>query len=126
MIIVHDKDGRIQETLSMYQKGHGKHLTDMGKSFIIVLDIPLDAWTAWSVVAGKLEPRPSCQALVTVAGRAIFLSNVPPGSTVTAWIDGIAVPVEAASIELDEPGPVTIRISPPWPIMEAVHDVEIE
>ncbi|TPJ83833.1 hypothetical protein FJ422_16300 [Mesorhizobium sp. B2-6-3] len=125
MIIVHDKDGRIQETLSMYQKGHGKHLTDIGKSFIVVPDIPLDAYEAWRVVDGKLEPRPACEASVTIAGRVISLLNVPPGSTVTASIAGIAVPVEDASIELDEAGPVTIRISPPWPIMEAVHDLEI-
>lgn len=126
MIIIHDETGRILQTISMYQKGHGKHLQEIGHRFIIVLDIPPDAYEAWQVVDGKLEPRPPCEAKVTVAGRVISLADVPEGSTVTASIDGTAVPVEDASIELDEAGPVTITISPPWPFMEAVHDLEIE
>ncbi|UVK45382.1 hypothetical protein BPNPMPFG_000912 [Mesorhizobium sp. AR07] len=126
MIVVHGKDGRIEQTLSMYQKGHGKHLQDTGATFIIVLDIPPDAYTAWRVVDGQLEPRPPCEATVTVAGRVISLADVPAGSTVNASIDGVLVTVTETSIEMDEPGPVIISIFPPWPIMEAVHVLEIE
>ncbi|WP_281004877.1 hypothetical protein [Mesorhizobium kowhaii] len=41
-------------------------------------------------------------------------------------VDSVIVPATETSIELDEPGPVIITITPPWLIMEAVHVVEIE
>ncbi|SDA39051.1 hypothetical protein [Mesorhizobium qingshengii] len=126
MIIIHDEAGRVQQTLSMYPKGHGKHLQETGVGFVVVLAIPPDAYSAWRVVDGQLVPRPACEAEVSVAGRVISLADVPAGSTVTASIDGTIVQIEDASIEMDEAGPVTIRISPPWPIMEAVYDLEIE
>lgn len=78
------------------------------------------------VVGGEIVRRPDCPAAVTVNGRAISIAGLPEGASVTVTIDDVTIPVNAATIEMDEPGPVTVTITPPWPYLEAVHDLEIE
>ena len=78
------------------------------------------------VVDGELNRRPACSAVIKVEGRTISIADLPEGSMTTMTLDGVSVPVEDTTIEIDEPGPITIAIIPPWPYMEVSHDLEIE
>ena len=78
------------------------------------------------VAGNKIERRPACPASVAVSGRVITIEALPAGSTVAAIIEDIEIPVAEPVIEMDEAGPVTLAIIPPWPYLEARHDLEIE
>lgn len=79
------------------------------------------------VVGGEIRPRPACPAVVSVSGRTISITAVPPGSMVEVAIEGVSIHLDDDyRIELDEPGPVTVTVTPPWPYLEATYDLEIE
>ncbi|TJV70350.1 MAG: hypothetical protein E5X76_20155 [Mesorhizobium sp.] len=136
MIIVYGEDGRIEQTISTYPAEHPEFLASLGVRFFKVEEIPRDVHSHYHVAMRKVrgedrhEPelakRPACGAKVAVSGRTISLSRIPAGSTVTATLDGVTVPVTDRKIEVDEPGAIKITITPPWPFVEAVHDLEIE
>ncbi len=96
--------------------------------------VECDASTHY-VADGALAERPAAQIEIEAIGGAIRLSGVPEGSIVTVILEpGTALasmhqtaadgsPVE---IEADEPGSMRIIVRPPWPLQEAVYDVEIE
>jgi hypothetical protein len=126
MIICHDADGRITSTLSVYPPGHPQHLRDRGKSFIEVDATPRNAYATHWIDAGRLIERPDCPASVSVSGRVVILSDLPAGSTVEAEIEGHRIQVEDSTIEIDEAGPISVIITPPFPFLEARHDLEIE
>lgn len=80
------------------------------------------------VVDGKVVERPQNPAIVELSGRVIQLSGVLEGSAIQVIMDGISIDVDPTEteLELDEPGLVKIRITSPWPYLEAVHDVEVK
>lgn len=85
------------------------------------------------VVAGEIMRRPSCGCEVSATGRVITLTGLPEGSALAILLDpegmSSVAHVEAAgefSFEVDEPGPVRICVTPPWPLLEEVFNVEIE
>lgn len=79
------------------------------------------------VVDGEVRPRPACPASVSADGRVIAISSVPEGSEVKIQIDTEVVDIAGhESVELDEPGPVTVIVNAPWPYLEGRYDLEIE
>lgn len=79
------------------------------------------------VVGGKVAPRPYCPASVKVDGRRIAISGVPEGGEVLLDLEGELFPLDGdCDVEIDEPGPVTVTITCPWPYLESRHDLEVE
>jgi hypothetical protein len=129
MIVCHDGEGRITNILfDPVPAAMREHLAAKGQAFIE----HGGPETASELVAGfyvggeAVVARPACPATVTVSGRTIELAEVPAGSTVSAEIEGETIPLVDTSIEMDEAGPVSIVITPPWPFLEARHALEIE
>ncbi|WP_299937489.1 hypothetical protein [uncultured Nitratireductor sp.] len=85
------------------------------------------------VVDGEIVRRPSSGCEVSAAGRVVTLTGLPEGSVLAILLDpedmSSVAHVEAAgefSFEVDEPGPVRICVTPPWPLLEEVFNVEVE
>ncbi|MBN8241858.1 hypothetical protein JF546_02395 [Nitratireductor aquimarinus] len=85
------------------------------------------------VVDGEIVRRPSSGCGVSATGRVVILTGLPEGSALSILLDpedmSSMARVEAAgefSFEVDEPGPVRICVTPPWPLLEEVFNVEIE
>lgn len=85
------------------------------------------------VVDGAIQRRPSCGCTATVDGRVVTVSRLPEGSRLAIMLDpedmSSVVETDAEgsfSFEVDEPGRVRICVTPPWPMLEEAHDVEIE
>lgn len=150
MIVEYDDSGRIfhivRDPVPRHMAGF---LRGEGKTFLEVAPVPWpeepteDADGNWSmqsngwdpvpcdlmrdyVVDGELAPRPGCPATVAVDWRTVRIANVPSGARVTVVLDDVSIEVDDTEIEFDEPGAVRILIAPPWPYMEAVHDLEIK
>ncbi|EKF17055.1 hypothetical protein [Nitratireductor pacificus] len=85
------------------------------------------------VVDGAVVRRPSCGCSLDIAGCVVSLSDLPGSTTLTFlldpadWASAVQVEVEGVfSLEVDEAGPLRIRVAPPWPYIEETFDVEIE
>ena len=79
------------------------------------------------VANGVIQPRPECPASVSVAGRIVTITDVPPGASVEVALEGASIQWDGDDrVELDEPGPVTVTITCPWPYLEGSYDLEIE
>ncbi len=86
------------------------------------------------VVDGRVVRRPSCGCTASVEGRVVSLAGLPEGSTLSIFLDPTdvqsAVQAEATGdpflFEVDEPGQVRIHVTPPWPMLDEVIDVEVE
>lgn len=128
MLIGHSPTGQILMTVNdPVPEGMAQSMEGLG---YLVFDHQ-GAFSASSISSsyihdGEIIARPNCPAGVVVNQRSITLSDLPSGSEVVVEIEGEAVPVQSSIIELDEAGPLTIRITPPWPYMEACHEVTLE
>ncbi|OQM75603.1 hypothetical protein [Manganibacter manganicus] len=98
----------------------GNPVMTNGSSILAKCDIQSDY-----IRDGQITPRPLCPATVVVSGRRITIKDAPKGSTFAAEIEDVEYPLDDTTVELDEAGPLTIIINPPFPYMEARHDLEI-
>lgn len=84
----------------------------------------------------KYRPELSCTVPETVSvGQKFTITDVPAGSvasvtmaggTPVEWTAGLTVDGAAINdLEFSEPGPVTIRIKPPFPMMEKIYAVQV-
>lgn len=84
---------------------------------------------------GEIKRRPDCGCSVSVDGSTVSIADLPEGSTVKVYLDpgdpadtGIDVPVVdgAASVTVDEAGPLRLYIRPPWPYLDENHVLETQ
>lgn len=126
MLIEYDPaTGRPQNVMTAWPPDMPAHLRGQGRSCIVV---PMPNAMQSMVVDGRLVPRPPCPVSVTVDGPDIVIADRPPGTVVMVEIEGVqfAVPAGDGALAVDEPGPLRITITPPWPYLEAVHDLDVE
>lgn len=118
--------GRTTNVMSVWPPDMPDHLASLGRPFLLAQP---PAVAACMVVAGALQLRPPCPATVTVEGRMVTVAGLPEGSAIAAETESLTVPVPAecpvTTIEADEGGAFTLKITPPWPYLEAEHDVSI-
>lgn len=87
---------------------------------------------------GKLKLRPLCKTTAPAKvspNEEIEIKKVPEGATVAVilnWGERNAVRHELPAdeggrfaVSLDEPGRLRLIVTPTWPMMESVHDVEV-
>lgn len=132
MIVCHDETGRITATVNdPVPPGTAEFYRKQGIRFVDVVAVPLafalaDIVSECHVAGRRIVRRPACPATVSLDARRIVIADLPAGSAVTIHIEGVAVPVADTEIDIDEPGPLTVAISPPWPFKGARHDLVVE
>lgn len=127
MIVEYDSDGRITHVIHDPVPEHmAGFLADQGHRFIdLPVGEPCDIFTYY-VVDGEVRRRPDYPATASVSGRKVTITGMADDVTAAVVIEGETIPLDATEFELDEAGPLTVVISPPWPYLEARHDLEIE
>jgi hypothetical protein len=124
MIIEHDADGRITHVISDPVMPEVRaHYLAAGAIEATGARCGLDTHY---VVDGAIKERPAPKVQIAIDGRTIRISNVPQGSAIKVEIEGQTVETSDKTIELDEAGPVSVTVAPPWPMMEVRHDLEVE
>jgi hypothetical protein len=122
MIVEHDTDGRITHVIS------DPVMPEVREHYLAAGAIEAEAVTRIDthyVADGEVKERPVAPIGVTVNGCAMMITGAPEGSTFAVVMDGQTV-AAAASFEIDEPGALTVVVTPPWPYMEYRHDIEIK
>lgn len=109
--------------MTVYPPEMVEDLSRRGIAFVL-FEIP-DVMSGW-VVDGKLVPRPVCPIDIVEDDRRIVLSNVPDGTQISISIAGQVIVTDETAFEFDEPGPVHLKVTPPWPYQELTYDIEIE
>lgn len=137
MIACYDAEGRITNIYSdPVPEDMVAHLIKVGTPFVEIESEESASDVARFVYVIDEVPaiRPALQVRPQVNGLTVELADVMEGSTVAMILDAgtsyetrhaIDLVAAAASINLDEGGPVRIVITPPWPYLESVHDLDL-
>lgn len=83
---------------------------------------------------GKLRERPLAGIGMKLRGSLMVMTGVPAGSSVAAEFRALpnlhsktefTADGDEIELEVDEPGKLMLVITPPWPLREEKHEIEI-
>lgn len=129
-LVIIDADGRAIQVHSVFPEGMPAELDAAGVRYVLFeRPTALECWFP----DGIAQPRPRCPAEVEPRPGGITITGLPPETAVQIVIEGETLAVRDGEIvagrldiDIDEPGPVGLVITPPWPYLEARHDLVVE
>lgn len=121
-IVFHDAEGRILRVVASETAPPAKYGPEQhgNTAHLICEATPLIDGHAFRVVDGSLQPRPALPGLSipTTAPAVIDLSGLPEGTVLritNAPGDMLEITDFSEALTLTEPGPYTLRLTPPFP-----------